>query len=122
MVRNPLRFWMTCTSCSRAQHDAATASVEAHTGIAANLGKTGVFSLSREPAPPGVRDLGNNVWRGDKPLPVRGIVALGSPVGTPQFIEAWGRHRVAKEDELLRQLPLLPDLQCARLLLACCAS
>ena len=29
---------------------------------------------------------------------------------------------MAKEDELLRQLPLLPDLQCAWLLLAYCAS
>ena len=111
-----------CPTRSRAAFDTATASVEAHTGIAANLGKTRVFNFSGGPAPPGVRDLGDDVWRGDKPLLERGIVALGCPVGTPQFIEAWGRDRVAKEDELLRQLPLLPDLQCAWLLLAYCAS
>ena len=65
---------------------------------------------------------GSDVWRGDKPLEERGLVVLGTPIGHPHFIAAWAAQRMRTEKELLHQLPLLPDLQCAWLLLAMCAS
>ena len=73
-------------------------------------------------APPGVSELGPDVWRGDKPPNQRGMVVLGSPVGHPDFMAAWTAQRMAQEQELLEHLPFLPDLQCAWLLLALCAS
>ena len=62
------------------------------------------------------------VWRGDKPLAERGFLALGVPIGSAEFVRAWGEGRLAEEASLLAQLPLLPDLQCAWLLLLFCAS
>ena len=74
------------------------------------------------PAPPGVAELGPDAWRWDKAPNQRGMVVLGSPVGHPDFIAAWTAQYMAQEQELLEHLPLLPDLQCAWLLLALCAS
>ena len=52
----------------------------------------------------------------------RGVVVLGSPVGHPAFVQAWAEDRLRAEQELLDQLPKLPDLQRAWLLLLLCAS
>ena len=94
----------------------------AHTGIAANWGKTRVFNLAGGPAPPRVAELGPDVWRGDKPLAEHGFVALGTPIGTAEYTQAWGTDRLEMEETLLRQLPQMPDLQCAWLLLCYCAA
>ncbi|CAE7748893.1 unnamed protein product [Symbiodinium sp. KB8] len=73
------------------------------------------------PAPPGIAELGANVWRGDAPAAERGFVALGTPLGHPRFVAAHTDTRLLEEARLLQELPLLPDLQCAWLLLAMCA-
>ena len=52
----------------------------------------------------------------------RGFVVLGAPIGHPAFIQAWADERLQEERRLLHELPELPDLQCAWLLLALCAS
>ena len=71
-----------------------TGAVEAHTGIAANLGKTRVFNFAGGPAPALVADLGPGVWRGDLPPSGRGLVALGTPIGTAEYTRrAWGARR-----------------------------
>ena len=106
----------------RGSLDAVTHSVAEGCGIASNLGKTHVIGAIAGAAPPGVAELGPDVWRGDKPPNQRGMVVLGSPVGHPDFMAAWTAQRMAQEQELLEHLPLLPDLQCAWLLLALCAS
>ena len=72
--------------------------------------------------PPGIAELGADVWRGNKPSSERGLKVLGTPIGHPHFIASWAESRVRTEQELLSQLPRLPDLQCAWLLLAMCAS
>ena len=46
--------------------------------VAANLSKTRVYNRDGGPAPPGIAELGANVWRGDAPEAERGFVALGS--------------------------------------------
>ena len=106
----------------RGSLDAVTHSVAEGCGIASNLGKTRAIGAIAGAAPPGVAELGPDVWRGDKPPNQRGMVVLGSPVGHPDFIAAWTAQRMAQEQELLEHLPLLPDLQCAWLLLALCVS
>ena len=77
--------------------------------------------------PSGARAPGNaalraNVWRGDAPEAERGFVALGTPLGHPRFLAAHTDTRLLDEARLLQELFLLPDLQCAWLLLAMCAS
>ena len=106
---------------AREAMDVVTGAVEAHTDIAANLGKTRVFNFAGGPAPALVADLGPGVWRGDLPPSGRGFVALGTPIGTAEYTRAWGDERLAQE-ALLQQLPQLPDLQCAWLLLCYCAA
>ena len=49
-------------------------------------------------------------------------MVLGTPIGYPYFISPWAESRMRTENELLSELPRLPDLQCAWLLLAMCAS
>ena len=93
---------------ARTAMDLVTGTLEAHTGIAANLGKTRVFNYAGGPPPPGVADLGLEVWRGDKPPQERGFVALGTPIGTPEYVRTWGVERLEVDDALLRQLPCCP--------------
>ena len=47
---------------------------------------------------------------------------LGTPVGHADFVQAWADARLQEERRLLDELPRLPDLQCAWLLLLFCAS
>ena len=96
--------------------DVVTSSIETRAGVTANLGKT------RVPASPGIAELGANVWRGDAPEAERGFVALGTPLRHPGFVAAHTDTRLLEEARLLQELPLPPDLQCAWLLLAMCAS
>ena len=74
------------------------------------------------PTPPGIAELGEAVWRGDKAPAERGVVVLGTPIGHADFVCAWTAERLHEELKLLQQLPLLPDLQCSWLLLSMCAS
>ena len=115
-------YVVTSRDRARAGLDEVARAVETHCGIAANLGKTRVFSYGGGPPPRGIAELGAEVWRGSLPPRDRGLVVLGTPVGSDEFVRAWGDGRVAEEAALLEQLPLLPDLQCAWLLLLFCAS
>ena len=70
------------------------------------------------PPPPGIAELGDDVWRGDKPSAQRGIVVLGTPVGHADFVQAWTDARLQEERRLLDELPHLPDLLPVRLVAA----
>ena len=83
---------------------------------------TRAFALGVTPPPPGISELGDAVWRGDKPPAERGLVVLGTPIGHPDFVQAWAAERMQQERKLLQQLPELPDLHCIWLLLSMCAS
>ena len=109
-------------SRARDQLDAVTATIEREAGVAANLGKTRVYHARGGPPPPGIRELGEEVRRGDKPPAEREFVALGVPIGHQEFIRSCASNRLEEERRLLAQLPQLPDLQCARLLLLFCAA
>ena len=70
---------------ARAALDETVGTVESRCGIASNLGKTRVIGVEAGPPPPGIAELGEDVWRSDKPPAQRGVVVLGSPVGHPAF-------------------------------------
>ena len=115
-------YVITSPSRARAALDETVRAVADRCGIASNLSKTRVIAATAGPAPPGIAELGDDVWRGDKPDAQRGVVVLGSPVGHPAFVQGWAEERLRTEQLLLDQLPTLLDLQCAWLLLLLCAS
>ena len=47
----------------------------------------------------------------------RGIVILGTPVGTPEFVLQQLEQKVVEHETFLQRIPELMDLQCAWLLL-----
>ena len=62
------------------------------------------------------------VWTGNAPEAARGFLALGTPIGHPAHVASHTDARLREEARLLQELPLLPDLQCAWLILAMCAA
>ena len=115
-------YIITSPAGARAALDEVASTVAAHCGIASNLGKTRGMAAEAIPALPGIAELGEEVWRGDKPEAQRGVVVLGTPLGHPAFVQAWAEDRMRLERQLLDHLPHLPDLQCARSLPLMCAS
>lgn len=115
-------YIITTPARARAVYDTTTRAVAAHAGIHTNPAKTRVYTRTGGPAPPGIAALGPDVWRGDRPAPEVGFVALGTPIGTDAFVRAHHTERLAAEQVLLAELERLPDLQCAWLLLTFCAA
>jgi hypothetical protein len=116
-------YILTSPARARTCLDAVSRAVHAHSGIAANLGKTRVFHRAGGPPPPGIRDLGPDVWcGGEQPPEECGFLALGTPIGTPAYVQAASADRVRRQADFLRELPHLPDLQAAWLLLTYCAA
>ena len=74
-------YVVTVPSRARASLDGVTSTVDEGCGIASNLGKTHAIGAFAGGAPPGIAELGAEVWRGDRPPHERGMIVLGSPVG-----------------------------------------
>eukprot|EP00959_Pyramimonas_sp_CCMP1952_P435189 9112610-Pyramimonas_sp.AAC.1 len=91
--------------------------VERRAGVKSHLGKLRVWSRGGGEAPPGLDDLGEavgpEVWTGDGPAHENGIVVLGTPLGTPDFVKAHAEERLQKERRLLDELPQLEDVKTA---------
>ena len=81
-----------------------------------------IYNAQGSAAPPDAAAFGPDVRRGDLPPEQQGLVALGVPIGHPDFVASQAEEHLRAEAELLRRLPLLPDLLCAWLLLVYCAS
>ena len=63
------------------------------------------------------------VWRGSAlPLDKQGVKILGTPLGHPQFVEAYLCKKTAAQEVLLERIPAIPDLQSSWSLLLHCAS
>ena len=54
-----------------------------------------------------VENWGPDAWQPE------GITVLGTPIGSPQYIERKMDERISKERELWMAIPTVPDLQCA---------
>ena len=96
-----------------------------HARLKLNAAKTRVWNAAGT-LPPGVLALAPDspVWVGDLSLPPaqRGLVALGVPFGTREFVDAHLHDVLARQAGLLDALPQLQDSQVAWLLLSCCAA
>ena len=99
----------------RTIYDALEAAL-ADAGIELHSGKTRVWNKAGE-RPPGIADLGGEegAWSPE------GVVLLGAPVGTPEFVRAHAAERLQEEQVLLSKLAKLDDPQCAWQLLSRCA-
>ena len=100
-----------------------------HANIQVHLGKTRAWNSAGE-EPPGLlevlppQDPENPCWTGNWALPAaeQGVVVLGSPVGSRDFIAAKLAQRLQEQDRLLSRIPRVPELQSAWLLLLYCAA
>ena len=89
--------------------------------IDVNLGKLAAWSKADLPAPDGFSTISSEAWKADKPDAERGVKILGTPLGTPAFVEACASETLLEKSQLLNFLPKLPSLQASWLLLYFCA-
>ena len=61
------------------------------------MGKCRVWHARGGPPPPGIADLGPDVWRGDREPYECGVKVLGAPVGSLQFVESNCQERMEQE-------------------------
>ena len=120
----------TVTSRSRATAVArmVAASIHDHAGVEPKLGKFQIWGRGGGPEPPGIDDLLEGaprpeepVWKGDLEDERNGIVILGTPVGSPAFVQRFLGNRLEVQSRFWERLKQVPDLQTAWLLLLYCA-
>ena len=83
-------------------------------GIQLHTGKTRCWN-SAGVCPPGIGDLGQDVWS------PRGVKVLGTPVGSEEFVREISDLRLEEEQKLWDAIPWIPDLQCGWQVLLQCA-
>ncbi len=85
-------------------------------GIALHTGKTRIWNRNQNP-PPDIGDLGGDTgaWSAE------GVVLLGVPVGTEEFVRGHAQERLDEEKRLLNEVRDLPDPQCSWQILSRCA-
>ena len=93
---------------SRVQHlhKVLTEALSRHAGIQLHQGKTKTWNHAGI-VPENVETLGPDAWQPE------GITVLGTPIGSPQYIQRKMDERISKERELWMAIPTVPDLQCA---------
>ena len=97
---------------ARAMFDRYTEAIFNFTRVRTNLGKIRCWGLGDANAPPGISELGPEVWRGNKPVEQQGLIMLGSPIGTVDFSAEWCAHIARRHDGLLSQLSRVQKAQC----------
>ena len=89
-------------------------SLATHAGIELALGKTRAWNKGGI-APPDLVDLEQAaVQAGEEPVwNPRGVMVLGTPVGHPDYVREKLEAKLQEQQQLLDEVKLLPDLQCA---------
>ena len=111
-------YLVTTRERARAAFDTVTAQVKAHAGVDVNFGKCAAWSAAGGEAPPGLAELGDKVWRCTQPAAENGLVVLGAPLGSAEFVSDLATKRRLEEEVFLRRLLHVPDLQAQWLLLS----
>ena len=92
--------------------------VERHAGVKTHLGKLRAWCRGGGAPPEDLAATAQGAWVADKSPAENGLVVLGTPLGTREFVEAHGSERVEKEAVLLERLADLTDLQYTWVLLS----
>ena len=102
--------------------------IHQHAGVEPKLGKFQIWSKGGGPEPEGIDDLldgaprpADPIWKGDLDAERNGMVILGTPVGSPEFVQRFLGNRLAVQSRFWDRLKQVPELQTARLLLLYCA-
>ena len=88
--------------------------------IDVNIGKLAASSKEVSPPPAGLDAFGQNIWKTDLPLDRCGIKVLGTPLGTPEFIDSLCQDVADEKMQLINRIPKLSSLQSSWLLLYFC--
>ena len=81
-------YVITVSRRAREGLDLVASRVQEHCGVASNVGKTRVYNAGHGAPPPGVHELGDEVWRGSRPSGECGFTALGVPLADPDYVGA----------------------------------
>ena len=114
-------YLVTSQERARAAFETVATSVEKHAGVQSHMGKLRMWSSAGVDALPEVAELRADVWTASKPAESNVLVILGTPLGTPEIVQAHAQQQIVKEKFLLGQIQGLPDLQCSWVLLSQCA-
>ena len=102
---------------ARELFDRSTQCIEARTGIRTHLGKLRVWGSGDPEPPPGIAELGAEIWRGNRAPEEAGVVVLGAPIGRREFVFTWCANRHSRTQTLLDRLPAVVDVQARWLIL-----
>ena len=102
--------------------------IHEHAGVEPKLGKFQIWSKGGGPEPEGIDELlegaprpADPIWTGDLEAERNGMVILGTPVGSPEFVQRFLGNRLDVQTRFWDRLKQVPDLQAAWLLLLYCA-
>ena len=102
--------------------------IHEHAGVEPKLGKFKIWGRGGGPEPPGIDDLldgaprpSEPIWKGDLQPAENGIVILGTPVGSNEFVDRFLNNRLRVQARFWERVRQVPDLQTAWLLLLYCA-
>ena len=115
-------YLVTTRERARQAFDEVAAAIREKSGIDVHLGKCRAWSAAGGAAPPGIAEIGPEVWRCGRAAAEDGLKVLGSPLGSEAFVEAFAAARREEEQVFLDRLEHVPDLQSAWLLLLHCAA
>ena len=121
-------YLFTSRERARPAYDAVSSAIRDLAGIDVNQGKTEAWSKNAQPAPPAIATLNSPdpnvppVWKSDLSIEQQGLVILGSPLGSPEFIRAQCQKRLQEEEDLWNSIITLPSLQSAWVLLLFCGA
>ena len=87
-------------------YDLLAKHLDEHANIKLNAGKTRTWNRTGT-LPEGMDTLGENAWS------PKGLLILGTPIGSPSFVQTHANSRILDEQILWDAIQHVPDLQCA---------
>ena len=114
-------YLVTTKERARDAFDTVASSIKEHADVDVNFGKCAAWSASGGEAPPRLEELGEKVWRCSLPAKENGLVVLGAPLGSDEFVQDFLAKRRDEEHNFLSKLLHVPDVQAAWQLLVYCA-
>ena len=98
---------------ARYSYDLCEEVLEHFCGIKVNFGKLAAWSPTFSGPPPGIKELGANVWKSNLPMRERGITIVGTPFRCQEYIENVGLKKLGEEAKLISSVLKPPfDLSC----------
>ena len=111
-------YVVTTKERAKTAFDEVSSCIQRQAGVRPHLGKLRAWSRRGGAAPPDLAAFDKDIWVADRPAHENGIVALGTLLVSPEFVQAHAAKRMEKEQHLLTQICKLPDPQHAWVMLS----